>query len=87
MLYVWRIESAETELPYVYISDRSEHLLCEKILILINIHNIKIFVIFIPSWVRSKDCLPAPRSDITPRTHGGTSFSNTGPILAHICNK
>lgn len=40
-----------------------------------------------PSYVRNKDCLPTPRRDIAPGIHGGTSFSNTGPILAHICNK
>ena len=41
----------------------------------------------LPSFVRSNDCFPAPRREIAPATHGGTSFSKTGPIRAHICSK
>lgn len=43
--------------------------------------------ISLPSFVRRIDCLPAPRSDTAPGTHGGTSFSRIGPILAHTCSK
>jgi hypothetical protein len=39
---------------------------------------------YLPSFVRNKDCFPAPSKEIAPMTHGGTSFSKTGPIREHI---